>query len=179
MSSMLRFPAVLWCCLIVLVTLSNRSQRSELAAQEKKPSDQTDEPSSKAPHAWTLDDALGQLQLYPRDPYLRYVAMQLARRDGQTDRAIAQLMPNRRWNPNPANERARGVDLFNLFSGALAVQESLQMESLGERRRQAIGPGQPARTETVLVSALKGPTIQSHPWEKMLAGRERSEEPHV
>lgn len=171
MSRILGVPACLWCCLIVLLALGEPGQRSELVAQEEKPSNQTAESSSNSSLAWTLDDALGQLQLYPRDPYLRYVAMQLARRDGQTDRAIAQLMPNRPWNPNPANERARGVDLFNLFSGALAVQESLQMESLGQRQRQAIGPGQPDANRTVLVSTLKGPTIQSHPWEKMLAGR--------
>jgi hypothetical protein len=130
-------------------------------------------------------------------------------------------------------ERRRGVDLFGLFTGALAVQESLQLDAMrsvtprrtppptapainanarsmnsnvapppGQRRRTTRRRGQtrpprvsnnlnanaaqipstiesqepalPARPRTqgpVQVSALTGPTVKSHPWEKMLAGR--------
>ena len=35
---------------------------------------------AKTDLAWTLEEALGQLRLNPSDPYLQYVALQLARR---------------------------------------------------------------------------------------------------
>jgi len=92
--------------------------------------------------------------------------------------------------------RGMGVDLFSLFSGSAAVQESLQLDTMqGEpspaqpTRRPRRPPsnlptkGRPSRvpepTEpepasppiSIKIAGLAGPTIQSHPWEKMLDGR--------
>ncbi|MDT5269314.1 MAG: hypothetical protein QOH49_1500 [Acidobacteriota bacterium] len=183
--------------------------------------------------AWTLDEALAALALQPRDAYLQYVVLQLARRAGRFDEIeprVRQLIPN---DAALRAERRQGVDLFSLFTGALAVQESLQLDAMrsvtprrtpaptvavsnmnasnmngnlsapsGKRRRttrrrgqtrpprasgnfnandahipdviEAREPAPPASPRTqgpVQVSALAGPTIKSHPWEKMLAGR--------
>jgi hypothetical protein len=180
--------------------------------------------------AWTLDEAVAALSLQPRDAYLQYVVLQLARRAGRFDEIEPRV---RRLVPNDADfraERRSGVDLFSLFTGALAVQESLQLDSMrsvtprrtptdtttavnanvtnmnwnapppSNRRRQPrrrnrtraprtpgnvntnvstvmLPGGEPAQaarprdTRPVAVSTLVGPTIKSHPWEKMLAGR--------
>src|SRR4051794_4997033 len=40
-------------------------------------------PQDKGSTAWTAEEALAQLRVYPRDPYLQYVALQLARREGR------------------------------------------------------------------------------------------------
>ena len=82
---------------------------------------------------WTLDEALGQIELYPRDAYLQYVALQLARREGEAElRRVAeriQRLTGRGWQSGGAGRREQ-VDLFNLTTGALAVQESLQMDAM-------------------------------------------------
>ena len=53
---------------------------SALPAQERD-----DRPASRSAKAWTLDEALQQLAIYPRDSYLQYVALQLASREGRLD----------------------------------------------------------------------------------------------
>jgi hypothetical protein len=135
-----------------------------------------DKPPAASKQAWTSDEALAQLALYPHDPYLQYVALQLARREGTLGAAgeqVAQIV-----DP-AADRRARGaarresVDLFSIFTGALAVQESLQLDTLRgrgpeERKDEA---AENRRKEIIDVANLKGPTIKSHPWETMLAGR--------
>jgi hypothetical protein len=133
---------------------------------------------------------------------------------------------------DPRTERTNRVDLFSIFTGALAVQESLQLDTMrgnttlagartlstsntntssitnanasatrsaqtrrrnrrSRRRRTPSSPIIPATTilsptpseratlaamekrrqEVVPVASLTGPTIKSHPWEQMLAGR--------
>ncbi|MFO0875903.1 MAG: DUF1559 domain-containing protein [Gemmataceae bacterium] len=122
---------------------------------------------------WTLDDALNQLRLYPRDAYLQYVALQLGRQEKRTDEVIQKIRGAQGIVVGRGgNERAQRVDLFNLFSGALAVQESLQLDTMrGDQ------PGRPVPRKgeedgaSVSVAKLAGPRIQSHPWQKMLAGR--------
>lgn len=181
--------------------------------------------------AWTLDEAVAALALQPRDAYLQYVVLQLARRAGRFDEVEPRVRSLVGGEAEMRAERRRGVDLFSLFTGALAVQESLQLDAMrsvtpvraqppeanvrttntningapptGQRRRQTrqrrgrtrtprpvanlnandvpvvvVPEGveftpqqQPRDTRPVQVSALTGPTIKSHPWEKMLAGR--------
>lgn len=190
--------------------------------------------------AWTMEEALAQMELYPQDSYLQYVALQLARRAEITNET-AQRLERILFGQNllgGSRERRNQVDLFSIFTGALAVQESLQLDTMrGERpgssfdavppatpeptvetpaptprskkapartARQApakakrpgttrkpsgtitqdIPPPPPPqesqepqvsreqrRKEIVPLSSLTGPTIQGHPWEKMLAGR--------
>ena len=40
---------------------------------------------AKTPQAWTLEEAVDQLQLNPDDGYLLYVALQLARNENKND----------------------------------------------------------------------------------------------
>jgi hypothetical protein len=184
--------------------------------------------------AWTLDEALAALALQPRDAYLQYVVLQLARRDGRFDDVEPRVRGLVMTDVDARLARRRGTDLFSLFTGALAVQESLQLDAMrsvtptraqpqtgaagnfnvrstngnvappsGKRRRTTRRRGQTTRapqatanlnaadvpviavpegsepaqaqrprdTSPVQVSSLAGPTIKSHPWEKMLAGR--------
>ncbi len=167
-----------------------------------------------SPQAWTLEEALAQLRLYPQDAYLQYVALQLARRGNRLAEVagqIEQIIGNERFRR--AEGRRDQVDLFSLFTGALAVQESLQLDAMRdgmpgdelqhpslrgippemrrevrqspewrerfeqqEREQLAARQKEQAelekrRREMTPVAALSGPTVKSHPWEQLLAGR--------
>lgn len=113
--------------------------------------------------------AAEQLMLYPDDAYLQYVVLQLGKQTGRADestRQVERLLRNRR-------RLRQEVDAFGLFSGALAVQESLQLETLGTRRGSPV-PEADAGNRQILVGSLEGPTIKSHPWAEMLAGKNPS-----
>ncbi|HYH87066.1 MAG TPA: hypothetical protein VEX60_16555 [Pyrinomonadaceae bacterium] len=218
-----RFKLLLSCVLtfaLLALTYGHAlSQGQERAAQQTR-------------QAWTLEEAFAALALQPQDAYLQYVVLQLARRAGRLDEFATGVQ---RLIPNDADVRAarrEGVDLFSLFTGALAVQESLQLDTMrGTANPRAQAPAatstenrnasrlpqttrtprassrQPARGSTprrrggrptppapvarpdfsmpgptptpapyrpeerVAVSRFKAPTIKSHPWVKMLAGR--------
>jgi hypothetical protein len=151
-----------------------------LCGAQPAPSAAPDKASTSA-HAWTFDEALRQLRLYPRDPYLQYVALQLAWRDNLTGEAatrVEQMLATGDDIFQGRNERARRVDLFSLFSGALAVQESLQLDTMRGRQRRPVPivpknspPAAPPSGGKVSVGSLSGPTIKSHPWKTMLAGK--------
>ncbi len=195
-------------------------------------------PAPLTQQAWTLGEALAQLALYPDDAYLQYVALQLARRQNRLEEIAGQIKTMiERTNADIRTERTNNVDLFSIFTGALAVQESLQLDTMrgntsggavitqatntntsaavnaavpettpvqprrrnrrsrrrsrqttartptpmlaatapvGEssrRTREEAAAQEKRRREIVQVSSLQGPTIKSHPWEQMLAGR--------
>ena len=158
-----------------------------------------DASADKANTAFTLDEALRELKFSPRDAYLQYVTLQLARRENRVETIASKLDD---LQGIAAWDRSDQVDLFSLFSGAVAVQESLQLDTMrgdGRRSRPGTrrGPRQlrfsdPSdsdteaaeaaaeaaakalarrRQEIVDLASLAGPTIKSHPWEEMLAGR--------
>jgi hypothetical protein len=138
---------------------------------------------SQSGTAWTIDEALEQLRLYPRDAYLQYIVLQLARRQGRLEEICRQVTdPSENLWRQQRNQRAGGVDLFSIFSGALAVQESLQLDAMRSempQSRPGIPPRQPGaprpempRPKRVSISELSGPTIKSHPWEQMLGGKQ-------
>ena len=150
-----------------------------LHGQEKGPPREPVPGADKAAPAWTLDEATAQLQLAPNDPYLQYVTLQLARRGKQLDRVAGEVewLVNRNNGGTIGNGRANDVDLFSLFTGALAVQESLQLDAMrGGRPGRPVPPGQKApdpterRKQTVVGGDLVGPTIKSHPWLELLGG---------
>jgi hypothetical protein len=125
-------------------------------------------PPPRTEQAWGLDEALAQLKLYPRDPYLQYVALQLARRDGRLDAVASQIDSSLGTTPAPGGRREQ-IDLFSAFSGALAVQESLQLDTM--RRLNTNRPDDRRLREIIDVVKLTGPTIHSHPWTKMLGDK--------
>ncbi len=99
------------------------------------------QPPSQA--AWKLDEALAQLDLYPQDSYLQYVALQLARRENRTDEIAAKLEKSI-FGANTRQERRNSIDLYSIFTGALAVQESLQLDTMrGERPGSFVGSTPP------------------------------------
>jgi hypothetical protein len=151
----------------------------EKAPPGKGPPEKPARPAGKSPQSWTLDEAKAQLELYPKDAYLQYVVLQLGRREKQIG-PIADEVEGLigRANGRRGNDRVNDVDLFSLFTGALAVQESLQLDAMrGDqpgRGRPGQKPGEkPAdaaerRKPTIAIADITGPTIKSHPWKEML-----------
>lgn len=80
--------------------------------------------------AWTLEEAAAALSLQPRDAYLQYVVLQLARRAGRFEEFEPRVRRLVTTDADARAERRGGVDLFSLFTGALAVQESLQLDAM-------------------------------------------------
>jgi hypothetical protein len=80
--------------------------------------------------AWTLDEAVAALSLQPRDAYLQYVVLQLARRAGRFDEFEPRVRRLVSTDADARAERRENIDLFSLFTGALAVQESLQLDAM-------------------------------------------------
>jgi hypothetical protein len=126
--------------------------------------------SPKSALAWTLEEARAQLQFNPDDVYLQYVALQLAAKEGRTSEVAGEIerLTARGWR---AQTRERRVDLFDLFAGALAVQESLQLDTMRGREAVWLGQSNDRARNPVRVADLKGPGVQSHPWDKMLAAK--------
>ncbi|MBM4080272.1 MAG: hypothetical protein FJ278_11280, partial [Planctomycetes bacterium] len=97
----------------------------------------------KSPQAWTLGEAMGQLALNPKDVYLQYVALQLARQENRLEKTTQEVEQLIRREPWRGPDRRQQVDLFSLFTGALAVQESLQLDTMrggAPRRVQPVSP---------------------------------------
>jgi hypothetical protein len=129
------------------------------SAQENQNVAKRQEPPRKTSLAWTAAEAREQLALNPRDPFLQYIAIQLSGGAAERPDGAAE------WRRQLAERRGR-VDVFNLFTGALAVQESLQLDAM-------TGGGNPrGPSKTVPFSKLQGPSIKSHPWEKMLGDQQ-------
>lgn len=166
---------------------------------------------------WKFEEVQRLHERHPDDPYVSYVYLEVARRE----KRLRDVANDWRWR-NRMN-RDRG-STFSTFTGALAIQESLQLEvqlegqipedemNLRPEGAIPIGPARPPPVEPppaepvkpveepkepapnvrpapavimsppvtlkkpdpkkkVPLASLQGPTIQSHPWEKMLAGR--------
>src|SRR5262249_41709763 len=180
-----------WAAFVVLVTMMG-GHHLPTKAQGKSRKKATKKREAKTPQAWTVDEAMAQLQLTPRDAYLQYVALQLARRANHLDRVVEKI--ERLTSSEDMFVARQGrrpqVDLFSLFTGALAVQESLQLDTMrgntpGRRdSKEAIKDktidkdqikNQPKKrpSQTLAIARLKGPSVKSHPWKQML-GREQS-----
>src|SRR5262245_58869160 len=93
--------------------------------------------------AWTLDQALAHLTLYPHDTYVQYVALQLARREGKVGQIVPTVAGNRLMEIMA--QRRDDVDLFSIFSGALAVQESLQLDAMLDDQPVDVPAGRPGQ----------------------------------
>jgi tetratricopeptide (TPR) repeat protein len=125
--------------------------------------------AARTAQAWTLDEAMAQLRLNPEDAYLQYIALQLAwnqRRSGEIAHEIDLLQDQQPWR---SRREGRRLDLFDLFTGASAVQESLQLDTMRNEQRAGAYDLTAQDENTVRISDLKGPGVKSHPWGKMLA----------
>ncbi len=132
---------------------------------------QDGEPAAPASRGlWTFEEAQAQLKMYPKDVFLQYVALKLGQREGIDATELLRLQdPTRR---QIAAERRENVDLFNLFSGSLAVQESLQLDAMRPGSSVNRPDGSDNAEPTIEVSTLTGPTVSSHPWHEMLKGQQ-------
>src|SRR5438132_8691203 len=129
-------------CLILAACCVFSTRQEPLAAQQKKSLRARLKSAVRDKQAWTLDEAMAQLSLYPKDVYLQYVALQLAQRERRGDEIatqIEQLLGDEVRQQRM--ERVNRVDLFSIFTGALAVQESLQLDAMRgpTTRRRAFG----------------------------------------
>lgn len=119
---------------------------------------------------WTFEEAQTQLKMYPKDVFLQYVALKLGQRGGFDATELLGLNePTRR---QVAAQRRETVDLFSLFSGSLAVQESLQLDAMRPGSDFNRESGKPEQGRTIQIQSLKGPTVESHPWHEMLKGQQ-------
>ncbi len=158
-----------------------------LLSAGSSPSNGDDAPKKPAGNAWQLNEALEQVAFHSKDPYLQYVALQLGKREGRLDEVFRSLEQRNLPGLFEGRGRRTNADLFSTFTGALAVQESLQLDTMrGERpgrtRRDEFGgaktivSGQPKAPvkklpEKVAVATLVGPSVSSHPWAKMLGAK--------
>src|SRR5689334_19347471 len=69
----------------------------------------------RSSQAWTLAEAQDQLELTPHDPYVQYVALQLARREGRVNELAGDITRRQaRDTGRPARNTGRAADV-NLF----------------------------------------------------------------
>lgn len=134
---------------------------SELRPQKSKP----------ATNKWTLDQLKKWCDFNPNDPAIQYIQLRLL-----TESDPDSLLETRS-NPRPQFFRqSGGANLFRIFSGAMAVQESLQLDAMlpeqgEEQGAEWMQPNQsttPKHNKPVPISQLDAPMIQSHPWRSML-----------
>ncbi|MDA1229443.1 MAG: hypothetical protein O2856_01590, partial [Planctomycetota bacterium] len=147
---------VCWLLLLGIVSKAGFAQDRESAA-----------PAPKG--LWTFDEAQAQLKMYPKDVFLQYVALKLGQRQGFDATELLGLnTPTRR---QMAAQRRENVDLLNLFSGSLAVQESLQLDAMRPGSDVNRIDGATNAEAAVQIRTLTGPTVASHPWHEMLKGQ--------
>ena len=72
------------------------------------------------------------------------------------------------YYPLSRNSRREPPDLYSVFTGAAAIQESLQLETLGGGRDDGDGD---KKDNGVALASLAGPSVKSHPFREMLKGR--------
>jgi len=117
--------------------------------------------------AWAKQQDLTMLSADPRreDSFSQYWDLVAAKRYG--------IFPGR--SGMTRSSRREPPDLYSVFTGAAAIQESLQLELLGTgpqspAQRDAITKGE-AQNDLVTLASLQGPTVKSHPFKEMLQGR--------
>ena len=104
-----------------------------------------------------------RILLHGRSSYEEYLVL-------TQDARFESPAPEDRQGWSDAWRRPREVDLWALSTGALAIQEALQLDAL------AGGTGELGEA-TVKIATLEGPQIESHPYEQMLGGKEPPVEP--
>src|SRR5437764_3846104 len=78
-----------------------------------------DDPDKPSATAWTYEEAVRQLRLHPRDPYLQYVVLQLGKRENNAEGAYTEIESASRPGRFEVQGRRANVDLFSTFTGAL------------------------------------------------------------
>jgi len=130
------------------------------------------EANSEVRSAWAQmqQSALASADPRGEDSYSHYWNLAIAPRYG--------LKP--RLDESAGRLRREPPDLYSVFTGAAAIQESLQLELLGSgpqtaARQEAVKKSGNPAAEPVPLASLAGPMVKSHPFREMLKGRS----PHV
>ncbi len=148
---------------VMWIAWGTASPAQEQVEKSPSPNSNTENRLPKrSPFAWTLEEAKAQLFINPHDSYLQYVVMQLGRNAGHGSRTAREVD-----RISVTANRRRDVSLFSTFTGALAVQESLQLDTMTRRRNLRNEEQKPS----IPITSLSGPSIKSHPWKEMLGGR--------
>ena len=151
------------------IVVMSRGRTELLAAQTKLIEIKLDLPAKDggAPavlRQWATLQARYQANYCRLSPYTsfhQYSLLQSIKKHGVSEQILPQKLQNsgdQAWGPRAQR------DLYSITTGALAIQESLQLEAMTARRTLPEDRG-------VKLSSLKGPKVKSHPFKKMLAGR--------
>ncbi|HQG28212.1 MAG TPA: hypothetical protein PLY73_06610, partial [Candidatus Ozemobacteraceae bacterium] len=97
----------------------------------------------------------------PADSLFSYLARQVPIRLGLT-----RDDPDNSRSPFFRRRDTPDADLYSLTTGALAIQEALQLDRMNRPPASAT-----AADQTEPITVLSGPDIKSHPYETMIAGR--------
>ncbi|MFZ2961139.1 MAG: hypothetical protein WA705_30030 [Candidatus Ozemobacteraceae bacterium] len=97
----------------------------------------------------------------PGESVYSYILLQSQRRG---DSSGQNILPDD-MQPNRNARNAERPDLFALTTGALAIQESLQLDRMSNT-------GHRDATPTIPISKLEGPTIKSHPFAAMIGAKQ-------
>ncbi|OHD12312.1 MAG: hypothetical protein A2Y41_07745 [Spirochaetes bacterium GWB1_36_13] len=68
----------------------------------------------------------------------------------------------RNFQENESYRQRESIDFFSLFSGGLAIRESLQIDTIEQSTKEE---------KIISIKTLEGPVIDSHPFEKMVKGK--------
>jgi hypothetical protein len=130
------------------------------------PRDDVNRPEVRTAWARHLQMSLTGADPYSEDSFSHYWNLAIAPQYG--------LTPELRDASN--RFRREPPDLYSIFTGAAAIQESLQLELLGTgpqnvSQRESIRKAGSAQTAAVSLNSLQGPTVKSHPFKEMLKGK--------
>lgn len=127
--------------------------RNALLAQTPPPAVTAPEPLRRA-WAETQLAILRKADPTGRDPFSHYWQAVIAPRYG---------LDATNHDINRRRDRREPPDLYSIFTGAAAIQESLQLEALAGANKN--------ETASIPLASLSGPKVKSHPFIEMLAGR--------
>jgi hypothetical protein len=123
-------------------------------------------PGVRTAWAQMQQDALASADPRGEDSYSHYWNLAIAPSYGLTPR----------WHASTGRQRRDPPDLYSVFTGAAAIQESLQLELLGSgpqtaAQQESVNKGVNAAAELLPLAGLTGPSVKSHPFREMLKGR--------
>jgi len=151
------------------VTIMTRNRTELLAAQTKLLEIKLDLPADDGGdrtvlRRWATEQARGHAAycyINPYTSYYQYSLLQSVKKHGISEQVLPGWLRNSGgsdWISRPS------ADLYSITTGALAIQESLQLEAM-------TSPAYKPEKSTVAIDSLEGPTVESHPFKEMLAGR--------
>ena len=150
--------------LVIKARAANETFKPLLKLAFQLPGDTAENPEVRRDWA-AAELAIASADQRSEDSFSHYWNMAIAPRYG--------LSPN--LHEATTRFRRDPPDLYSVFTGAAAIQESLQLELLGSgpqnpAQRESIDKAAGAKSGDVLIASLNGPAVKSHPFKEMLKG---------